>query len=150
MKICRPHYSDDELTANIYRKRQEIKNAGWTVSANLELIPLQEELHPRGAITSSRALQIDYEKLVMLEKEWSARGYPRLEEHYIGDAVLPAIITTSMGIVTLGHDADRVINRPRHVEAVHENILQHGAHKLAHWVHDHKHYHTVSHSQITS
>ena len=103
-KIRRPHYTDKELQDNIYQKRREINAAGWTIGANLALIPITAGASALALPVASRSLHIARKKLLMLEDEWRQRGYGTLPSHFFRDGVLPCAVAGTVGAVTMGID----------------------------------------------
>jgi len=113
----RPHYPDNELHNNIYRKRREIAASGWSVGVGMVL------MHPLGVVVASRTLIVARDKLKLLEMEWARRGYAPLQTHPIRDGAVPCMFAAAVNGLAIGLDlglgaaGSHVVSHAGHVGA---------------------------------
>ncbi|KAJ8507398.1 hypothetical protein ONZ45_g10232 [Pleurotus djamor] len=98
-KISNPAYTLKELALNIYRKRRAITTAKVQVAGGVVMAPVTVGLSLIGSAVGLRTLDVEEQKLHLLQVQWACRGQHPLPTRYIKDTLIPIVITTSLGLL---------------------------------------------------
>ena len=94
---------DQDIANDIGKKRREINAAGWTLGANLALIPIVPPAIV-GAAIAGRSVQIARDKLVVLQEEWWRRGHRPIPYNIVRDGLGPVAVAAATSGALLGLD----------------------------------------------
>ncbi|KAJ8503080.1 hypothetical protein ONZ45_g11174 [Pleurotus djamor] len=98
-KISHPTYSLQQLALNIYRKRRAIATSKVQIIGGVTMSLVTMGLSLFSSAIGLRTLDVEKQKLHLLEREWAVRGQYPLPKRHIQDTIIPVLITTSMGVL---------------------------------------------------
>ncbi|KAJ8489886.1 hypothetical protein ONZ45_g13401 [Pleurotus djamor] len=98
-KISHPTYSLQQLALNIYRKRRAIATSKVQIIGGVTMFLVTMGLSLFSSAIGLRTLDVEKQKLHLLEREWAVRGQYPLPKRHIQDTIIPVLITTSLGVL---------------------------------------------------
>lgn len=103
-KIRSSHYPTSTLRDNIYQKRRAIVVAGTTIYGGLMLSTATSGTSLLALPLPARKIDVEKQKLRLLEAEWIQRGHNKLPSRTVKDEVIPCLVTGAATAVCYGID----------------------------------------------
>lgn len=103
-KISSSSYPTGTLRDNIYQKRRTIVVAGTTIYGGLMLSAATSGASLFALPLPARKLDVEKQKLRLLEAEWIRRGHNKLPSRTVKDKVIPCLVTGAATAVCYGID----------------------------------------------
>ncbi|KAK7032589.1 hypothetical protein VNI00_012852 [Paramarasmius palmivorus] len=104
-KISNPQYELDTIKANITKKRRTIAASRVQVVVGVAAAGVSGGASLFGTAYSARNIDIEKQKLQLLEEELERRGQERLPRHLIADTIVPGVIAGTVGALALSVDS---------------------------------------------
>lgn len=103
-KISRPYYPTSTLRNNIYQKRRMIVAAGTAICGGVLLSVITSGASLLALPLPARKLDVEKQKLRLLEAEWIRCGHNKLPSRTVEDKIIPCLVTGAASAVCCGID----------------------------------------------